>query len=32
LGQSSRFNLVYSATLAGQSKGQILQAQLQKSF
>lgn len=32
LGQSSRFNLVYSATLSGQSKGQLLQAQLQKSF
>jgi outer membrane autotransporter protein len=32
LGQSSRFNLVYSATLAGQSRGQLLQAQLQKSF
>jgi outer membrane autotransporter protein len=32
LGQSSRFNLVYSATLSGQSRGQLLQAQLQKSF
>ncbi len=32
LGQSSRFNLVYSATLSGQSKGQLLQAQLQKTF
>ncbi|CAN1498043.1 Outer membrane autotransporter barrel [Burkholderiaceae bacterium] len=32
LGQSSRFNLVYSATLSGQSRGQLLQAQLQQSF
>jgi len=32
LGQSSRFNLVYSATLANQSNSQMLQAQLQMSF
>jgi subtilase-type serine protease len=32
LGQSSRFNLVYSATLANQSRSQLLQAQFQKSF
>ena len=32
LGPSSRFNLVYSATLAGQSNSQMLQAQLQWLF
>ena len=32
LGDSSRFNLVYSATLARQSTSQMLQAQLQWSF
>ena len=32
LGASSRFNLAYSATVARQSSGQMLQAQLQWSF
>ena len=32
LGASSRINLVYSATVAGQSSSQMLQAQLQWSF
>jgi hypothetical protein len=32
LGDSSRFNLVYSATLARQSTSLMLQAQLQWSF
>ncbi len=32
LDASSRFNLVYSATLAGQSSSQMLQAQLRKLF
>lgn len=32
LGPSSRFNLVYSATLSGQSSNQMLQAQLQWRF
>lgn len=32
LGASSRLNLVYSATVAGQSSSQMLQAQLQWSF
>jgi uncharacterized protein with beta-barrel porin domain len=32
LGAASRINLVYSATVAGQSSSQMLQAQLQWSF